>query len=146
MVKPNMVKLIVPAVVGVLLSVMSFAAHAQAPAPSESKFADPLRNGPLIWDANHDGVYTCDEWKKFADQIFTVADRNRDGFLDAAELPVIRKTDPSFAEAELGYFDDNGDGKISRKEFVEKPSPFIMRNDRNGDREKEGTHHSTPGT
>lgn len=128
-----MVKLIVPAVIGVLLSMVSLAAHAQAPGRDESKQADPLRNGPLIWDANHDGVYTCDEWKKFADQIFTVADRNRDGFLNAAEFPVIRKTDPSFADAELGYFDDNGDGKVSRKEFVDKPSPFIMRNDRNGD-------------
>ena len=69
------------ALVGVVLNVMSFAVlvpvHAQTPR-DESRQADPLRNGPLIWDANHDGVYTCDEWKKFADQIFTVADRNRD--------------------------------------------------------------------
>jgi hypothetical protein len=28
-----------------------------------------LKNGPPAWDANHDGVYTCDEWKRFADRI-----------------------------------------------------------------------------
>jgi hypothetical protein len=41
-----------------------------------------LKNGPPVWDANHDSVYTCDEWKSFADRIFTSADRNRDGHLD----------------------------------------------------------------
>jgi EF hand domain-containing protein len=103
-------------------------AFAQIPEP-----VDPLRNGPLIWDFNHDGIYTCDEWKRFADQLFTVADKNRNGFLEASEFPTIRKADPAFADADLGYFDDNGDGKVSRKEFVDKPSPFIARYDRNAD-------------
>ena len=37
------------------------------------------------------------------------------------------------APADFGYFDENQDGKITRKEFVEKPSAFILRFDRNGD-------------
>jgi Ca2+-binding EF-hand superfamily protein len=37
------------------------------------------------------------------------------------------------ADADFGYFDENQDGKITRKEFVEKPSAFILRFDRNGD-------------
>jgi Ca2+-binding EF-hand superfamily protein len=37
------------------------------------------------------------------------------------------------AEAEFGYFDENQDGKITRKEFVEKPNEFILQYDRNGD-------------
>lgn len=32
-----------------------------------------------------------------------------------------------------GYFDEDQEGKITRKEFVEKPSAFIRRFDRNGD-------------
>jgi hypothetical protein len=92
-----------------------------------------LANGPPVWDTNHDGVYTCDEWKSFMDRIFTSADRNRDGHLDPSEFATVQKTDATLADADFGYFDENQDGKITRKEFVEKPSPFILRFDRNGD-------------
>jgi hypothetical protein len=94
---------------------------------------DPLRTGADSWDANHDGVYTCDEWKKHLDRIFTLADRNHDGRLDAAEFATVKKADPALADADFGYFDENQDGKITRDEFVSKPSEFILRFDRNGD-------------
>jgi hypothetical protein len=95
---------------------------------------DPLlSNGPPVWDANHDGVYTCDEWKSFTDGLFKSADRNHDGSLSPSEFETVKKADPSLAEADFGYFDENQDGKISRKEFVEKPSAFILRFDGNGD-------------
>jgi EF hand domain-containing protein len=119
-------------VIAVMLPVLTGSSHTLAqstrPAP------DPLlNNGPPVWDANHDGVYTCDEWKKYADRLFTSADRNHDGNLDKAEFETIRKADPTLAEADFGYFDENQDGRITRKEFVEKPSAFILRFDRNGD-------------
>jgi Ca2+-binding EF-hand superfamily protein len=85
------------------------------------------------WDANRDGVYTCDEWKSFVDRLFTAADRNRDGHLDPSEFEIVRKADATLADADFGYFDENQDGKITRKEFVEKPSAFILRFDKNGD-------------
>jgi hypothetical protein len=94
---------------------------------------DPLRAGADSWDANHDGVYTCDEWKKHLDRIFTLADRNHDGRLDAAEFATVKKADPALADADFGYFDENQDGKITREEFVSKPSEFILRFDKNGD-------------
>jgi hypothetical protein len=89
--------------------------------------------GQELWDANHDGVYTCAEWKSYLDRIFTAADRNHDGFLDPSEFAAVRKAGGILAEADFGYFDENQDGKISRKEFVEKPSEFILRYDKNGD-------------
>jgi hypothetical protein len=92
-----------------------------------------LKNGPPIWDANRDGVFTCDEWKGFADRIFTSADRNRDGKLDRSEFATVQKADATLADADFGYFDENQDGNITRKEFVEKPNAFILRFDRNGD-------------
>ena len=92
-----------------------------------------LNNGPPIWDTNHDGVYTCDEWKGFMEQIFKSADRNHDGSLSPTEFETVKKADPALAEADFGYFDENQDGKISRKELVEKPSVFILRFDKNGD-------------
>jgi hypothetical protein len=91
-------------------------------------------SGPEVWDANHDGVYTCAEWKGYLDRMFTLADRNRDGNLDPTEFPTVKKaTATVLPEADFGYFDENQDGKISRNEFVGKQSEFIMRYDANGD-------------
>jgi hypothetical protein len=39
----------------------------------------------------------------------------------------------AFADADFGYFDENQDGKITRAEFVDKPSEFILRYDKNSD-------------
>jgi EF-hand domain pair len=100
-------------------------AHAQSPG---------AMSGPEVWDANHDGVYTCAEWKSYLDRMFTLADRNRDGNLDQSEFPTVKKaTAAVLPEADFGYFDENQDGKISRNEFVGKQSEFIMRYDANGD-------------
>jgi Ca2+-binding EF-hand superfamily protein len=67
------------------------------------------------------------------DRLFTSADRNHDGKLDPTEFATVQKADSTLAEADFGYFDENQDGKITRKEFVEKPSLFILRFDKNGD-------------
>jgi len=116
---------------GLLLIGGSLALAQSAPPPPPGDAM--LSNGPPIWDANHDGVYTCDEWKKYADRIFTSADRNHDGKLDPSEFETVRKADLTLADADFGYFDENQDGKITRQEFVDKPSAFILRFDRNGD-------------
>jgi Ca2+-binding EF-hand superfamily protein len=91
------------------------------------------RSGPEIWDANRDGVYTCDEWKSYLDRLFVLADRNHDGKLDPSEFATVQKAGGTLAEAEFGYFDENQDGKITRKEFVEKPNELFLQYDRNGD-------------
>jgi Ca2+-binding EF-hand superfamily protein len=114
--------------VGLLLTGMSLALAQSAPRPAQD-----AQNGPPIWDTNHDGIYTCEEWKNHLDRIFTAADRNRDGRLDPAEFAAVRRADSMLADADFGYFDENQDGKITRDEFVSKPSAFIMRFDRNGD-------------
>jgi len=85
------------------------------------------------WDANHDQVYTCEEWKKYVSDLFSKADRNRDGYVDASEFKLIQDTAPQFKDADLGYFDDNRDGRLSRSEFVDKPNPFFLLFDRNHD-------------
>jgi Ca2+-binding EF-hand superfamily protein len=118
------------ATVTLLLTGVSLALAQSAPPPARDAM---LGNGPPIWDANHDGVYTCDEWKKYADQLFVSADRNHDGKLDPSEFAAVKKADATLADADFGYFDENQDGKITRKEFVEKPNAFILRFDKNGD-------------
>ena len=86
-----------------------------------------------IWDANRDGIYTCDEWKGYLGRLFDRADLNRDGSLTAAEFAAVRRPGSALADADFGYFDENQDGKITRSEFVEKPNEFILRFDKNGD-------------
>jgi EF-hand domain pair len=115
---------------GYISSLVVAAALLASAAPAVSQKA---ADAASIWDANHDGVYTCDEWKKYLERLFVIADRNRDGMLDATEFKTIRQTSPPLAEADFGYFDENQDGKISRQEFVSKPSEFILQYDKNGD-------------
>ncbi len=35
-----------------------------------------------------------------------------------------------FKDADLGYFDDNRDGRVSRGKFVDKPNPLFARYDK----------------
>ena len=37
------------------------------------------------------GVFTCDEWKRYATRLFNEADRNHDGYLNEEEFKAIRK-------------------------------------------------------
>ncbi|XSC47349.1 hypothetical protein ACF1BQ_018635 [Bradyrhizobium sp. RDT10] len=62
-----------------------------------------------------------------------MGDRNSDGYVDPSEFKVIQKSHQNFANADIAYFDENGDARVSRKEFVDKPSPFFVRLDKNGD-------------
>lgn len=94
---------------------------------------DPLSAGASRWDLNQDGIFTCEEWKQFMRTIFTRADKNKDGFLSASEFDEMRASERLLAGAEIGYFDDDRDHRVSRKEFVEKPNPFFARYDANGD-------------
>jgi hypothetical protein len=122
-----------------VLSVLVPSASAQSALPGDTargprSAKDAVStSGPEIWDANHDGIYTCAEWKGYLDRLFTYADRNRDGHLDPSEFTTIRRTTTTFADADFAYFDENQDGKISRAEFVDKPSEFILQHDKDGD-------------
>jgi hypothetical protein len=94
---------------------------------------DPVVASAHLWDADHNGIYTCDEWKQYASRIFNLADRNHDGYVDATEFKTIQQAGPMFKEADLAYFDDNRDGRLSRDEFVNKPNLLFARYDKNGD-------------
>jgi hypothetical protein len=94
---------------------------------------DPLVAAMSRWDADHDGVLTCEEWKQYADRLFTLADKNHDGVLDEKEFQQIGHLEPVFSGADMSYFDDNDDKRISRSEFVDKPSPIFARYDTNHD-------------
>lgn len=75
------------------------------------------------WDRNRDNMVTCDEWKAYATELFNAADASRDDALDKTEWSEIIKTDRMFDTANHSYFDANGDGKVTRAEFVDRPNP-----------------------
>lgn len=84
------------------------------------------------WDTNHDNVVTCNEWKSYAEDLFNGADANHDDSLDASEWPNLIKVDRLFETANLQYYDANGDGKVTRAEFVDKPNPAFTLIDKSG--------------
>ena len=94
---------------------------------------DPVVASAPLWDADHNGTYTCDEWKQYVSRLFNMADRNHDGFVGASEFRTIQQAAPMFKEADLAYFDENRDGRVSREEFVNKPNPLFARYDKNYD-------------
>ncbi|AXK83656.1 EF-hand domain-containing protein [Pseudolabrys taiwanensis] len=122
---------------GVLVALSAVLAQAQTPGlggpPGRAPAPDPFVASMARWDANHDGTLTCDEWRQYANRLFTLADKNADGFLDATEFRSLQKMEPLFADADMSYFDDNHDRRVSRAEFVDKPSPFFARYDTNHD-------------
>ena len=103
------------------------------PPQASGTTADPLILAIPRWDADRDGVLTCAEWKEYAERLFRRADKNNDGFLSREEFVTVRQLEPIFAGADLAYFDDNQDGRVSLREFVDKPNPVFARYDRNRD-------------
>ena len=79
-------------------------------------------------DTNKDGMVSKDEWVAYQERVFRALDKDGDGSLDTAEfyghpMPV------SFATAGyahgletkqmFGKIDANGDGKVSRDEYID---------------------------
>jgi hypothetical protein len=90
---------------------------------------DPIIASLMNWDFNHDGVFTCENWKRYMTQLFNRADKQKRGFITANEFEAIKAADPMFANADFGYFDEQKKGRITRSEFVDRPSPFFARYD-----------------
>ncbi len=83
------------------------------------------------WDRNRDNIITCEEWKAYAGELFDAADANRDGIVDTAEFEKIVITDRMFQTVGIAHYDANGDGKLTRVEFVDKPNRAFVLLDKN---------------
>lgn len=76
------------------------------------------------------GVYTCDEWRRYLKRMFNLADKRHRGFIDAQDFEVVRRVSPVFRAASFDYFDMAGAGRVSQKDFLAFPSPFFARFDK----------------
>jgi hypothetical protein len=116
-----------------IIALVLGAAPGIATAQTRSGGSDALIAWATVWgDTNRSGTFTCEEWKRYATKLFNDADKNHDGYVDAQEFKTIQQADSMLRNSDLGYFDDNRDGRLSRHEFVDKPNPFFVRYDRKG--------------
>ena len=101
--------------------------------PDVSAVDKSFLGGIGSYDQNRDGVVTCDEWRAAATNKFTKANKSGSGVLTGDEFSDLATSDRTFTVATFKYYDANGDGKIDKKEFVERPNPAFTYADKDKD-------------
>ena len=88
-------------------------------------------------DTNGDGIVTRAEFTAARDRLFTRLDRNGDGYLTKDDAPprlaARRKGQGSGLAQAMAMLDKDGDGRVSRAEFVDGPGLIFQRADTNHD-------------
>ncbi|MET3665702.1 EF-hand domain-containing protein [Caulobacter sp. 1776] len=87
-------------------------------------------------DANHDGYVTRDELKVSRGAQFERLDRNHDGVVTLSEFPRLAKSNRPKArtlKTLITHADRDGDGQVTRAEFVDGQAPLFDRADRDHD-------------
>jgi EF hand len=115
----------------VLIPLMLIAAPAVAAQGGDGALLDRM----LAADANKDGVITRSELIASRTSNFARFDRNGDGALTDSDVPFFMRGSAigqQFTTMKAD-FDANRDGKVSRAEFVNGPTPVFDRADANRD-------------
>jgi Ca2+-binding EF-hand superfamily protein len=110
------------------------ASCASSSGPKISAIDKSFLGGIGSYDQNRDGVVTCDEWRAAAANLFAKANKSGSGFLTPEDgFQNLATIDRTFLVATFKYYDVNGDGKIDKKEFVERPNPAFNYADKDKD-------------
>lgn len=103
-------------------------ALAQAQDPIQQVLADFDRI-----DTDGDRVISIAEYREFQSARWPRIDRNADGFLTLDDFPRFAAGRARRLLAEIADLDADGDGRISRDEFIHGPAPLFRRADQNAD-------------
>jgi hypothetical protein len=83
-------------------------------------------------DTNGDGVITREEFHAARERAFAQLDRNSDGYIDkddlSSRLAGRRKAQERLTQL-VAQLDKDGDGRVSKAEFVDGPTPLFDRAD-----------------
>jgi Ca2+-binding EF-hand superfamily protein len=100
------------------------------------------------WDLDNDGKVTAEEVLERRGDIFLTFDANEDAFLDAEEYKIFdqarandmadrphrgKRMRAAANGMRLEVNDKDGDGRVSRGEFLAQAEPWVTAMDRNGD-------------
>lgn len=111
-----------------LLSAYPFPAVAQ----SNDPYRQLLANFDTV-DFNGDGRISLAEYRSVQVARWPQIDRNGDSYLSLDDFPRIAAGRAKTQLAQIAYLDTDGDGRISRSEFVGGQPLLFRRADRNGD-------------
>ena len=122
-------------VVAFLISVAGPAAGQERKSKTSARNAalDPFVAWAAIWgDPNHEGVYTCEQWKAYATGVFNAADSNRDG-RRSVSISIRRIKSPSLTiPSKFPSFETTGtalirfSSRISATSCTERSGPTVM--------------------
>jgi hypothetical protein len=97
---------------------------------------DPERMQTLVaryterWDANNDGVATCDDVNLTRSRLFRILDEDKDGVLTPAEYRHSRFEDKSFMFFDFMTVDKDHDGSVSVEELAAVPNSQFLAADK----------------
>lgn len=106
--------------------------------PSRPDFSELLQKA----DTNGDGIITKAEFTAARAKMFDRLDRNHDGYLTKDDKPrfsLLRNTNGGQLQQIMLMLDKDGDGRVSRDEFVNSPGLLFDHADTNHDDQIDAT-------
>ena len=107
-----------------------------AAGPALAQSANPIQQVLADFDridADGDRFISIAEYRDLQIARWPRIDRNGDDFLTLDDFPRIAAGRARTQLAEIAYLDMDGDGRISRSEFMDGEPPLFRRTDRNSD-------------